>query len=87
MTESKSENQTQSKTTQEEKQAAALPMKVFGTLNWILLAVGILFLILGYFTLTLVDARAENTAGILAPLLILGGYIVLFISMIVRPEK
>jgi hypothetical protein len=56
----------------------------FSRLNWILLIVGIVMLFGGFLTLTQVNPEADNLAGILAPILIIGSYLTIFISLIVR---
>ena len=56
----------------------------FRKLNWILLIMGIVMLFGGFLTLTQVNPEADNLAGILAPILILGSYLIIFISLIVR---
>jgi hypothetical protein len=56
----------------------------FCKLNWILLIVGIAMLIGGFLTLTQVNPQADNFSGILAPIMLVGSYILIFISLIVR---
>lgn len=59
----------------------------FGRTNWLLLAGGLLLLAVGFWVLTLADDRASNLAGRLSPFLILGGYGLVFISLILRAPK
>jgi hypothetical protein len=57
----------------------------FGRLNWVLLIVGLVLLVVGFLTLTQVDPEANNLAGILAPILLVGSYVTIFISLIIKP--
>ena len=59
----------------------------FGRTNWLLLAGGLALLVIGFFVLSLVDERAANLAGRLSPFLILGGYGLIFVSLILRSSR
>lgn len=48
-----------------------------------IIGIAILVLILGYFTLSKVNADASNWQGIAAPVLIIGGYILVAIGILV----
>jgi CHASE3 domain sensor protein len=65
-------------------QQAPQAEETFGRLNWVLLIVGLVLLVVGFLTLTQVDPEANNLAGILAPVLIIGSYIIIFISVIIK---
>ena len=55
-----------------------------GKLNRILFVIGLITLVAGFLTLTGVDSEARNAAGFFAPLLIIGSFIILFISLIIK---
>ena len=55
---------------------------VFRRKNWMGIGVGVALLIIGFVVLTFVDARAENWAGIVSPLLIVGAYIIIGVSIV-----
>ncbi len=48
-----------------------------------IIGISILILILGYYTLTKVNADASNWQGVVAPILIIGGYITIAIGILV----
>lgn len=53
----------------------------------ILFAVGLVVYIGGLYLLTFVNAMADNWAGVVSPLCIIGGLVTIFISLILRPEE
>jgi hypothetical protein len=59
----------------------------WGRLNWLALAAGVVLLLAGFFLLSKADAWAENAAAAISPFCILGGFTLLFISLIVRPPS
>ena len=59
---------------------------LFGAANWTLLALGLCLLAAGYLTLACAGARAENLAGTLSPLSLLGGYLLIFLAIIILPN-
>jgi len=59
----------------------------FGRVNWLLLALGLVLLVVGYVVLSMADERAANLAGRLSPFLILGAYGLIFVSLILRSPK
>ena len=61
--------------------------RVFDTLNWLLLVIGILLLMVGYLVLGAADERAENWAGTVAPLSLVAGYVLIFFSILIRPKN
>jgi len=63
------------------------PENGLGRTNWLLLGIGLLFLIVGFVVLALADERAANLAGRLSPFLILGAYAIIFIGLIYRRTK
>lgn len=52
--------------------------------NWLLMALGVATLAIGFVILAMVDARAQNFAAHLAPITILGGYALIFVSIVYR---
>lgn len=52
--------------------------------NVILFGIGFIILILGYFVLTYTDSRGQNWASILSPIMLVGAYIIMGISMIIK---
>ncbi|MBI5417151.1 hypothetical protein HZA55_04285 [Candidatus Poribacteria bacterium] len=52
--------------------------------NVIFFSIGFIMLIAGYFALTMTDSRGQNWASILTPILLIGAYIVIGISMIIK---
>jgi len=56
----------------------------FGRTNWLLLAVGLALLVVGFVILALADERAANFAGRLSPFLIVGAYATMFVGLIYR---
>ena len=63
------------------------PRDGFGRANWLLLAMGLVLLVVGYVVLSMADERAANLAGRLSPFLILGAYGLIFVSLILRSPK
>jgi len=59
----------------------------FGRANWILLAVGLVLLVVGFVVLSMADERASNLGGRISPFLILGAYALVFVSLIFRPSS
>ena len=55
--------------------------------NTLLLVAGVLVLFLGFIDLSWVDEMAENIHGIISPLMILGGYFLVFLSIILNQSK
>ena len=51
----------------------------------ILFGVGLVVYILGLYLLTFVNSMADNWAGIVAPLCIIGGLVTMFIGLVLRP--
>ncbi len=52
----------------------------------VLFATGLLVYVLGLALLILVNSRADNWAGAVSPLLILGGLATIFVSLLLRPD-
>ena len=52
----------------------------------ILFASGVLVYVIGLALLTLVNSRADNWAGAVSPLLILGGLATIFVSLLLRAD-
>ena len=59
----------------------------FTRANAAMLFGGIVLLVAGFALLSLADARAENAAGRLAPLLILGAYGLILAGLVRRPRS
>ena len=53
----------------------------------ILFGVGLVIYVGGLYLLTFVNAMADNWAGVVSPLCIIGGLVILFISLVLRPEE
>jgi hypothetical protein len=66
------------------KQNSREPKEGFGKLNKVLFFIGMIALVAGLLTLTGVDPEARNAAGYIAPLLIIGSFIMIFISLIIK---
>lgn len=66
----------------ENKEKTNVPTKKNKTGLYII-GIAILILIAGYYTLTKVNADASNWAGVVAPILIIGGYIAIAIGILV----
>jgi len=58
------------------------PADRFGRANWLLLGAGAVLLLLGFLALAFADERAANLPGRLAPFIILGGYVVIFLGLV-----
>ena len=52
-----------------------------------LFIIGLVVYLSGLYLLTFVNAMADNWAGVVSPLCIIGGLVILFISLILRPEE
>ena len=60
----------------------------FGPGNWLLLAVGVVLLVVGFAALAAADQDAGNLPGRLSPFVILAGYATIFVGLILRvPPK
>ncbi|MBN1517154.1 hypothetical protein JXA32_11385 [Candidatus Sumerlaeota bacterium] len=70
-----------------ESSGAAPQLGGWTSANTLLLVAGIMALLLGFIDLSYVDAMAENIHGILSPILILGGYVIIFFSIILHKSK
>ena len=49
--------------------------------------IGLVVYLAGLYLLTYVNAMADNWAGTVAPLCIIGGLVTIFISLILKPEE
>ena len=58
-----------------------------GSKNYFLLILGIALLVVGFLLLYLVDPRAENIFGILAPVFIISAYISIFFALLIEDRK
>ncbi len=52
--------------------------------NVIFFCIGFVLLVAGFFVLTFTDSRGQNWASILSPIMLLGAYIIMGISMIIK---
>jgi uncharacterized membrane protein YgdD (TMEM256/DUF423 family) len=53
----------------------------------LLFGVGLVVYVGGLYLLTFVNAMADNWAGVVSPLCIIGGLVTIFISLVLRPEE
>lgn len=53
----------------------------------LLFGVGLVAYVGGLYLLTFVNAMADNWAGVVSPLCIVGGLVTIFVSLILRPEE
>jgi hypothetical protein len=61
--------------------------KDFGSINILLLVIGLFLLAVGGVILTLANETASNFAGYLSPFLLFAGIILIVISFLVEPQK
>lgn len=53
----------------------------------ILFIAGLVVYFLGLYLLTFVNSMADNWAGVVAPLCIIGGLVTIFVSLVLRPGE
>ena len=56
----------------------------FALINWILSVVGVVALIFGYVLLSKANPRGDNLAANVAPFIILGSYLMIFVAIVLR---